>query len=89
MQVVGRLYDNEALKQLKSKGLTRSMVKELNQCYRNSFIILACVNLFGASVSLILVKRTMDYYKSDVYKRFRDQMEANKKEVKMISTTEK
>uniref|UniRef100_K4D578 Nodulin-like domain-containing protein n=1 Tax=Solanum lycopersicum TaxID=4081 RepID=K4D578_SOLLC len=87
--IVGRLYDNEALKQLKSKGLTRSMVKELNQCYRNSFIILACVNLFGASVSLILVKRTMDYYKSDVYKRFRDQMEANKKEVKMISTTEK
>ncbi|KAH0775723.1 hypothetical protein KY290_007134 [Solanum tuberosum] len=93
VQVVGRLYDNEALKQLENKGLTRLMVKELTcigkQCYRNSFIILACVNLFGALVSLILVKRTMEYYKSDIYKRFRDQMEANEKEMKMISTAEK
>ncbi|KAH0745377.1 hypothetical protein KY285_007034 [Solanum tuberosum] len=93
VQVVGRLYDDEALKQLESKGLTRLMVKELTcigkQCYRNSFIILACVNLFGALVSLILVKRTMEYYKSDIYKRFRDQMEANEKEMKMISTAEK
>ncbi|KAG5574772.1 hypothetical protein H5410_054906 [Solanum commersonii] len=93
VQVVGRLYDKEALKQLESKGLTRLMVKELTcigkQCYRNSFIILACVNLFGALVSLILVKRTMEYYKSDIYKRFRDQMEANEKEMKMISTAEK
>ncbi|WMV53436.1 hypothetical protein MTR67_046821 [Solanum verrucosum] len=93
VQVVGRLYDKEALKQLQSKGLTRLMVKELTcigkQCYRNSFIILACVNLFGALVSLILVKRTMEYYKSDIYKRFRDQMEANEKEMKMISPAEK
>lgn len=93
VQIVGRLYDNEALKQLESKGLTRSMVKELTcigkQCYRNSFIILACVNLFGALVSLILVMRTKEYYKSDIYKRFRDQMKANEKEMEMISTAGK
>ncbi|KAF3657822.1 putative monocopper oxidase-like protein SKU5-like [Capsicum annuum] len=93
VQIVGRLYDNEALKQLASKGLTRSMVKELTcigkQCYRNSFIILACANIFGALVSLILVWRTKEYYKTDIYKRFRDQMEENEKEMRMISTAEK
>ncbi|CAN4115034.1 unnamed protein product [Withania somnifera] len=82
VKIVGKLYDNEALKQLASKGLTRSMVKELTcigkQCYRNSFIILACANLFGALVSLILVMRTKDYYKSDIYKRFRDRYDGSK-----------
>ncbi|KAH0714263.1 hypothetical protein KY284_007168 [Solanum tuberosum] len=34
VQVVGRLYDKEALKQLESKGLTRLMVKELT-CIEN------------------------------------------------------
>ncbi|MCD7458612.1 hypothetical protein HAX54_038659 [Datura stramonium] len=93
VKIVGNLYDNEALKQLASKGLTRSMVKELicigKQCYRNSFIILACANLFGALVSLILVMRTKDYYKSDIYKRFRDEMEANEKEMKIVSAAGK
>ncbi|OIT26837.1 PREDICTED: protein NUCLEAR FUSION DEFECTIVE 4-like [Nicotiana attenuata] len=89
VKIVGKLYDKEALKQLASKGMTRSMVKELvcigKQCYRNSFIILACVNAFGALVSLILVWRTKDYYKTDIYKRFRDEMEANEKEMKMVA----
>ncbi|KAK4367077.1 hypothetical protein RND71_014957 [Anisodus tanguticus] len=55
----------------------------------SSSIILACVNLFGALVSLILVMRTKDYYKCDIYKRFRDEMEANEKEMKMVSAAEK
>uniref|UniRef100_A0A7N2R9M9 Nodulin-like domain-containing protein n=1 Tax=Quercus lobata TaxID=97700 RepID=A0A7N2R9M9_QUELO len=45
VQVVGKLYDKEALKQLALKGMTRSMVKELTcmgkECYRLSFVILA------------------------------------------------
>ncbi|KAJ8543879.1 hypothetical protein K7X08_025497 [Anisodus acutangulus] len=93
VKIVGKLYDNEALKQLARNGMTRSMVKELTcigkQCFRSSFIILACVNLFGALVSLILVMRTKDYYKCDIYKRFRDEMEANEKEMKMVSAAEK
>ncbi|KZV31807.1 hypothetical protein F511_26249 [Dorcoceras hygrometricum] len=85
--IVGKLYDQEALKQLASKGMTRSMVHELTclgpQCYRKSFVILACVNLFGALASLILVMRTWRYYKTDIYKRFRDEMEANERELQM------
>ncbi|KAK6137905.1 hypothetical protein DH2020_028363 [Rehmannia glutinosa] len=88
VRIVGKLYDREAMRQLASKGLTRSMVNELNcigkECYRLSFLILAGVNLFGALVSLILVVRTCQYYKTDIYKRFRDEMEANNEEMKMV-----
>ncbi|KAK4403920.1 hypothetical protein Sango_0760600 [Sesamum angolense] len=90
VRIVGKLYDREALKQLTRRGMTRSMVHELTcigkDCYRLSFLILAGVNLFGALVSLILVMRTREYYRTDIYKRFRDEMEANEKEVMMMKT---
>ncbi|KAL2249291.1 protein NUCLEAR FUSION DEFECTIVE 4-like [Sesamum indicum] len=90
VRIVGKLYDREALKQLSRRGMTRSMVRELTcigkDCYRRSFLILAGVNLFGALVSLILVVRTRQYYKTDIYKRFRDEMEANEKEMMMMKT---
>ncbi|CAH9077173.1 unnamed protein product [Cuscuta europaea] len=85
VKIVGKLYDMEAVKQLQMKGIEKGMVKELTcmgkSCYRVSFIILAGVNFFGALVSLILVFRTRDYYKTDIYKRFKDEMEANEKEM--------
>ncbi|XP_073127664.1 protein NUCLEAR FUSION DEFECTIVE 4-like [Henckelia pumila] len=87
--IVGKMYDQEALKQLASKGMTRSMVHELTclgpQCYRKSFLVLACVNLFGALVSLVLVVRTWRYYKTDIYKRFRDEMEANERKQQQMA----
>ncbi|KAL2554626.1 Major facilitator superfamily protein [Forsythia ovata] len=87
VRVVGKLYDREALKQLVSKGMTRS--HELTcigkQCYRLSFLILAGVNLFGALVSYILVIRTKKYYKTDIYKRFRDEMEKSEREMEAAS----
>lgn len=89
VKIVGKLYDMEAVKQLAAKGMKRSMVQELTclgtQCYKLSFIVLAGVNLFGAMVSLILVARTAGYYKTDIYKRFRDEMEANNKEMAMAA----
>ncbi|GAB2276816.1 hypothetical protein Dimus_011529 [Dionaea muscipula] len=75
VQIVGRLYDHEAMNQLMQKGMTRSMVKggltcTGDPCFRSSFTVLAGTNTFGALVLLILVFRTRQFYKGDVYKRF-------------------
>ncbi|KAI3520163.1 hypothetical protein L1887_09410 [Cichorium endivia] len=88
VKIVGKLYDNEALKQLMEKGMTRSMAHELTcigrECYRVSFVVLACVNLFGALVSLVIVMRTRGFYKGDIYTMFRIEMEANEKEMAVV-----
>ncbi|KGN64786.1 protein NUCLEAR FUSION DEFECTIVE 4 [Cucumis sativus] len=87
VKVAGMLYDMEALKQLKEKGLDRSAVKELicmgKQCYRKSFSITAIVTFVGAMVSLVLVMRTREFYKGDIYKKFRE--EEMKKEEMVIN----
>lgn len=89
VQIVGKLYDREALKQLAAKGMTRSMVKELTcigkQCYRLSYIILACTNAFGAFVSFLLVTRTCKFYQGDLYKKFVEEMAKNEREMALVS----
>ncbi|KAK4786428.1 hypothetical protein SAY86_003117 [Trapa natans] len=93
VRVTGKLYDREALKELRRKGLDRSAVKELtcmgSNCYRLSFIILTLVTLFGALVSLVLVARTREFYKGDIYKKFRDEVEVAQNEVNKDDSTVK
>lgn len=73
------LYDREAVKELRRKGLARAAVKELTcigpHCYRLSFLILCAVTFSGAVESLILVARTREFYKGDIYSKFRDPVE--------------
>ncbi|KAM7462229.1 hypothetical protein LguiA_030350 [Lonicera macranthoides] len=77
VKVAGLLYDREALKGLKMKKMNRDSVKELTcigpRCFRLSFVILACVSFFGAVVSIVLVMRTRDFYRGDIYKKFREE----------------
>ncbi|KAF7820184.1 putative transporter MCH1 [Senna tora] len=74
-RITGNLYDSEAKKQLEALGLQRKIGQELNcdggDCFKMSFIIITATTLFGAVVSLILVARTLKFYKSDIYGRFR------------------
>ncbi|KAK1373563.1 Nodulin-like domain-containing protein [Heracleum sosnowskyi] len=92
VKVTGPLYDREALEDLAKKGLKRSDVKELicigAKCYRMAFVILASVTFFGALISLILVARTQAFYKTDIYKKFKDQEDVARKEAGLSSTGE-
>ncbi|KAM7466262.1 hypothetical protein LguiB_013824 [Lonicera macranthoides] len=77
VKVAGLLYDREALKGLEMKNMNRDSVKELTcigpSCFRLFFVILACVSFFGAAVSIVLVMRTRDFYRGDIYKKFREE----------------
>lgn len=90
VKVAGVLYDKEALKQLKAKGLKREAGKDLTcvgvECYRMAFIIITASTLVGCFASFILAMRTRKFYKGDIYRKFRVEHETTENEIEVTKT---
>ncbi|KAG2564053.1 hypothetical protein PVAP13_8KG334400, partial [Panicum virgatum] len=69
VRVAGRLYDAEAARQhggaLPVGGGDKTCVGV--ECFRRSFLIITAATAAGALVSLVLVWRTREFYRGDIY----------------------
>ncbi|KAJ3687113.1 hypothetical protein LUZ61_016277 [Rhynchospora tenuis] len=86
VRITGHLYDKEARKQ-NTTGKKGDLTCLGVQCFKESFLIITVVTFIGALVSLILVWRTRNFYKGDIYAKFRDgqTVQANK-EVEVVTS---
>ncbi|KAK7856702.1 protein nuclear fusion defective 4 [Quercus suber] len=69
-ELTGRLYDREA-KKMPGLGGEKNKVCKGVQCFNLSFKVMALATLIAAFISVILVVRTKEFYKGDLYKRYR------------------
>jgi len=70
-ELTGSIYDVEALKLREMEGLGKPLIYKGNQCFDPFFTIMAIVTFFGGLIPLILAARMLEFYKSDIHKRYR------------------
>ncbi|KAG6607171.1 uncharacterized protein LOC111452462 [Cucurbita moschata] len=77
VMVIGKLYDEMAM-----TGSNASKFHcEGSKCFEQSFTILAGLTFVVAMVSLVLVRRTAEFYRGDIYQKFREDMDSLKTEM--------
>ncbi|WOK99392.1 hypothetical protein Cni_G08104 [Canna indica] len=75
VKVAGYLYDREAAKQ-NGGGVRAAPGKSLTcmgvQCFKLSFLIITAVTVAGTLAMLVLVWRTREFYRGDIYAKFKE-----------------
>ncbi|KAL6638057.1 hypothetical protein ACP70R_025629 [Stipagrostis hirtigluma subsp. patula] len=71
VRVAGYLYDVEAAKQHGGSLAGGDKTCIGVQCFKKAFLIITAATVAGALVSLVLVWRTRNFYKGDIYAKFR------------------
>uniref|UniRef100_A0A0E0KKA1 Nodulin-like domain-containing protein n=1 Tax=Oryza punctata TaxID=4537 RepID=A0A0E0KKA1_ORYPU len=72
VRVAGYLYDVEAAKQHGGSLAGGDKTCIGVQCFRKAFLIITAATVAGALISLVLVWRTRNFYKGDIYAKFRE-----------------
>ncbi|KAF8665932.1 hypothetical protein HU200_054017 [Digitaria exilis] len=87
--VAGRLYDAEAARQHGGDGGGGGDDKTCMgvECFGRSFLIIAAATAGGALVSMVLAWRTREFYRGDIYAKFRDATAAAREESPEVMTT--
>ncbi|KAM3297535.1 hypothetical protein ACQJBY_039445 [Aegilops geniculata] len=72
VRIAGRMYDAEAARQHGGHAAAvRDKICNGVMCFKHAFLIITGVTLAGALVSLVLVWRTRNFYKGDIYAKFK------------------